>query len=384
MNKFYEKLKNHAEHIKEVSAHCSTEETTKQALILPLLNIIGFNSFDPTKVKAEYGADFPGAKSGERVDYALFCHNVPVMFIEAKAYNQKLENHCPQLSRYFNATPEVTIAAITNGEEWRFFTDLEQKNVMDTKPFMTIDLSEVTENDAEQLYRFRHDQFQPDALRMLAEESIYLTAFTKAITESLKTVDNDFVKYVANRSTINRQLNQKFLESITPLVRKAVEKSVSEMVISGLSKPAEIIHVESNQVEIDPNAPVVDPNNPNIITTAKERKFLESVQFLLGSDAEIEAKDTVSYYNILYQGKVTRWIVRYHDKQKQTITLPIPITDEIIAEVERSGLSMSTAEQINIEAPENILRLAGIIRDCYEYCKNDENFRVKKKEGDAE
>ncbi|MGL5633031.1 MAG: type I restriction endonuclease, partial [Azovibrio sp.] len=139
MDAFNERVKKHSDHIKAVGQHCGTEETTKQALILPFLDILGFSPFDPFKVKAEYRADFPGAKSGERVDYSLFCHDVPVMFVEAKAYSEKLQNHCPQLARYFNATPEVTIAAITNGREWRFFTDLDNKNVMDKSPFLIVD-----------------------------------------------------------------------------------------------------------------------------------------------------------------------------------------------------------------------------------------------------
>lgn len=152
MDNFKARLKNHVEHVKQVGQHCSTEETTKQALILPFLDILGFSPYDPQKVKAEYGADFPGAKANERVDYALFCQDVPVMFIEAKGYFEKLENHCPQLSRYFNSTPEVTISAITNGLEWRFFTDLKQKNVMDPTPFLRIRMDEVSDSDAGQLF----------------------------------------------------------------------------------------------------------------------------------------------------------------------------------------------------------------------------------------
>lgn len=138
MQSFAERIRQHAEHVKNVGSHCTTEETTKQALILPLLDILGFSPFDPTRVKAEFSADFPGAKASERVDYALFCHMVSVMFIEAKAWAEKLTNHCPQLARYFNATPEVAIAAITNGREWRFFTDLVNKNVMDAEPFLVV------------------------------------------------------------------------------------------------------------------------------------------------------------------------------------------------------------------------------------------------------
>lgn len=387
MKIFAEKLRAHSDHVKKVSHHCSTEETTKQALILPMLDILGFNSYDPTKVKAEYGADFPGVKAGERVDYALFCHGVPVMFIEAKGYNQKLDNHCPQLSRYFNATPEVTIAAITNGTQWRFFTDLKQRNIMDGAPFLQIDVDEASDSDAHQLYQFRHDQFQPEALRTLAEESIYLSAFTDVISDSLRNVDADFVRYVASRSSVQRQLNQKFLDTITPLVKMAVERAVSAMVVSGLSmasnkdKDKDIEATLAPELKkIDETAPIVDPENSNVVTTHNERLFFSNIQLLLGEQADISAKDTASYYNILYQGKSNRWVVRYFDsKQRPSIILPLELDEKAIAEVERAGLELAPGNQIIIDRPENILRLSGLILDSYNYCMDDDNFRNKKK-----
>ena len=117
MPDFKERLSRHAEHIKTAGPHCATEETTKQALILPLLDALGFSPYDPTKVKAEYGANLPGIKANEHVDYALFVNSNPVMYIEAKPFTEKLSNHTGQLARYFNATPGVSVAAITNGHE---------------------------------------------------------------------------------------------------------------------------------------------------------------------------------------------------------------------------------------------------------------------------
>ena len=67
------------------------------------------------------------------------------MFIEAKPYVANLTNHAPQLSRYFNSSLGVTIGAITNGKEWRFFTDLINPNVMDDKPFLTVDFGFVAQ-----------------------------------------------------------------------------------------------------------------------------------------------------------------------------------------------------------------------------------------------
>lgn len=381
MNNFKEKLSTHSEHVKKVGDHCTTEETTKQALILPLLDILGFTPYDPTKVKAEFKADFPGVKANERVDYALFCQDLPVMFIEAKSWGEELNNHCPQLSRYFNATPEVAVAAITNGREWRFFTDLEQKNIMDSAPFLKIKIEELQDNDCEQLYQFRYDQFKPEALRTLAEESIYFSLFTKTIASSLREAPVDFVKYVANKSNISRQLNQKFLDSITPIVKKAIEKAVSNMVVVGLTGKKESVDelIEDNEEinEIDDKADIVDPENNKIITTYSERFLFDHVNSIT-NDKDLTYKDNESYFSVLYQTKSNRWIVRYYDnKQRPSIQLPIELTEQAKDEIKRAGLEIGAGDQIIIEKPENILRIAGLIIDAYEYTKNDENFKRK-------
>lgn len=378
---FKERIASHAEHVKKVAHICTTEETTKQALILPLLDILGFSAFDPNKVRAEYQADFPGAKSGERVDYALFCNGAPVMFIEAKSYTENLSNHCPQLSRYFNATPEVAICAITNGREWRFFTDLSNKNIMDSEPFLTVDVTMLNENDMAQLYQFRHDKFQPDALRSLAEESIYLTAFTESITESLKEVDLDFVRYVAGRANIQRQFTQRYLESIRHIVKQAVQNTVSSMVVSGLSAPKvqeETDPVEAGEQE-DPTAPIIDPENNKIVTTYAERRLFDLVKSILPDDASIEAKDTESYFGVLVDGKSNRWILRYFDnKQRPSVIFPIELEESDISNIERCGLEVS-GNQVIIDTPENLLRVVWLVIDSYRFCCDDENFKRKPK-----
>lgn len=377
---FKERIASHAEHVKKVAHICTTEETTKQALILPLLDILGFSAFDPNKVRAEYQADFPGAKSGERVDYALFCNGAPVMFIEAKSYTENLSNHCPQLSRYFNATPEIAICAITNGREWRFFTDLSNKNIMDSEPFLTVDVTMLNENDMAQLYQFRHDKFQPDALRSLAEESIYLTAFTESITESLKEVDLDFVRYVAGRANIQRQFTQRYLESIRHIVKQAVQNTVSSMVVSGLSAPKvqeEAAPVEKEQE--DPTAPIIDPENNKIVTTYSERRLFDLVKSILPDDASIEAKDTESYFGVLVDGKSNRWILRYFDnKQRPSVIFPIELEESDISNIERCGLEVS-GNQVIIDTPENLLRVVWLVIDSYRFCCDDENFKRKPK-----
>lgn len=378
MQAFIERIRRHAEHVANVGSHCSTEETTKQALILPLLDILGFSPFDPTRVKAEYGADFPGAKVNERVDYALFCHNVPVMFIEAKAYGEKLSNHAPQLARYFNATPEVAVAAISNGHEWRFFTDLNNKNVMDLDPFLIVDFSALDDSQLSRLARFRHDEFQPEALRTLAEESVFLEAFKDVVTKSVLESDQDFVRFVAGKSVVQRTLTARFLETITPIVKQAVAQSMSERVANSLSSPPVAVTPAAASVAPpeDSTSDVVDPANPKIVTTQAERRLFEVVQDIVGTASDVVAKDTESYYSVLYQGKVNRWLIRYYaDKKNPCIQVCVPLNEERRKEVRRAGLEVGSGDSILLAAPDHLMRIAGIVIDALEYCRDDNNFK---------
>lgn len=384
MEQFAERIRRHAEHVINVGAHCTTEETTKQALILPLLDILHFSPFDPTRVKAEFGADFPGAKAGERVDYALFCHDVPVMFIEAKPWGAKLSNHAPQLSRYFNATPEVAVAAITNGAEWRFFTDLNNKNVMDTEPFLSVDFRQFGDDEINRLARFRHDEFQPDALRTLAEESIFLESFKSVVRNSVLECDADFVRYVAGKSDIQRTLTARFVETITPIVKQAVAQSMSERVADSISArlpttaPAIVI-----EATVDcSHGNVTDPHNSKIVTSYAERRLLEVSTDILGVEADVVGKDTESYYALLYQGKTNRWLLRYWADRKQPgIQVCVDLTPERRREIARAGLDIGSGDTIVLPSPEHLMRIPGILFDALTYCRDDEHFR--KKHGDV-
>lgn len=376
---FKERLLRHVEHVKNVGMHCDSEETTKQALILPVLDALGFSPYDPTKVKAEYGSDVPGIKSSERVDYALFCGGVPVMFVEAKAFRENLTNHSPQLARYFNATPEMTIAAITNGKEWRFFTDLNNKNVMDKEPFLTVDFFNLLPSDPEQFSRFRHDQFQPEALRTLAEESVFLSAFKEAIRQSVLGCDAEFVRYIVAKSTIQRTLTAKFIECVTPIVKQAVAQSMSDMVINSLSTPRiDPITRDAPNLAKDIDGDITDPNNSKIITTADERKLYALIQELL-PDEPLADKDTESYFTVLYQNKVNRWLLRYSgNKKRPSVQFINKLTNQHLSEIKRAGLEISSGDQVIIDKPENLLRIPGLLFDAVAYCKNDENFKAKK------
>lgn len=388
MQVFKEKLLVHVEHIKTVGTHCTTEETTKQALILPFLNILDFSPFDPQKVKAEYGANLPGIKASERVDYALFSDGNPVMFVEAKSFNEKLTNHAGQLARYFNSTPNVSIAAITNGREWRFFTDLKLPNVMDESPFLKVNFDALSESDIEQLAQFRYGCFQPDRLRSFAEERVYQELFQGIIESCLRDVDQDFVRFVANRANIGSKLTTRVLDTITPLIKRAVADAISKMVVTGLSASQVQTEAAPAAAPVPENSKdnLVDPSNPKIITTSAELKLLTIMKDMLSgvvNPDDVVGKDTESYYTVLYQGKVNRWVVRYvGDRAKPLAYFPIELTEQHKAGIARSGLELgSGSNSVVLDKPESIMRLSEVIFDALAFCQDDGNFKRESRKG---
>ena len=60
-----ERLRNLAQRLPQYVGQLETEEATKNALVMPFIQALGYDVFDPTEVVPEYTADV-GTKRGEK------------------------------------------------------------------------------------------------------------------------------------------------------------------------------------------------------------------------------------------------------------------------------------------------------------------------------
>ncbi|RYZ96434.1 MAG: restriction endonuclease, partial [Moraxellaceae bacterium] len=140
-----------------------TEEATKNSMVMPLIQILGYNVFDPLEVTPELISDI-GTKKGEKVDYAILKDGKPIMLFECKKAGADLHiNHASQLFRYFHVTA-ARFGVLTNGLVYRFFTDLEQPNKMDEKPFFEFNILDFKERDVDELKKFAKAAFDLDTI----------------------------------------------------------------------------------------------------------------------------------------------------------------------------------------------------------------------------
>lgn len=142
--------------------YCKTEEATKNALIMPFINALGYDVFNPTEVVPEFTADI-GTKKGEKVDYAIFQDGNPIILFECKWSGADLSKvHASQLYRYFATLPAVRFGVLTNGVIYQFYSDLDAPNVMDKKPFFTFNMLDFQERHVNELKKFTKSAFDLD------------------------------------------------------------------------------------------------------------------------------------------------------------------------------------------------------------------------------
>ena len=194
------KLASLAETAKRVRHTLESEEATKTALVLPFLMALDYNVFDPTEVVPEFRADV-GVKPQERVDYALIRDGQPIILIEAKQANVPLSDrqHLTQLFRYWNATP-VKIGILTNGIEYRFYGDTDNDNLMDAKPFLTVNITRMTPRDVASVSAFSKYNYNLEDTAKLSEELYYQDAIRKVMIEACEDPQTPFARWMMTRT----------------------------------------------------------------------------------------------------------------------------------------------------------------------------------------
>lgn len=130
---FKDQIKQLSERILKLKDNIQTEEATKNAFIMPFIQALGYDVFNPLEILPEYTCDI-GIKKGEKIDYAVLKDEQPIILIECKHCDQNLSLHDGQLLRYFHVS-KAKFGILTNGINYRFYTDLVDANKMDEKPF---------------------------------------------------------------------------------------------------------------------------------------------------------------------------------------------------------------------------------------------------------
>jgi predicted type IV restriction endonuclease len=338
---FKDQIKQIGDRVLKLRDQIATEEATKNAFIMPFLQTLGYDVFNPTEVVPEYVTDI-GTKKGEKIDYAIFKDNTPTILVECKHIGQNLNLHDGQLLRYFHVS-KAKFGILTNGLIYRFYSDLVEPNKMDEKPFLEFNITEIKDNQTEELKKFHKSYFDADSITNTASELKFTNELKHLIQQELINPTPDFVKHFA-RQVYPSVVTQKVLEQFTNLTKKSIQQHISDLITERLKtaltkedeaiKEQEVIQATEEQIKEEAN---------KVVTTEEELEGFMIVKTILRqkiSAARISYRDAQSYFAILLDDNNRKTICRLYlsgakkyfvtlDEQKKEVKNEIGSIDDI-------------------------------------------------------
>lgn len=289
-----------------------SEEATKVALIMPFLQLLGYNVFDPTEVVPEFDADVSGVKKGEKVDYALLINGKPAILIEAKPYGDPLVAHDTQLYRYFSVT-EAKFAILTNGVVYKFYSDLQEPNKLDPQPFLEFNILEPKDVLIHELKRFHKENFNLEDLSNAATELKYTTLIKKRLELQMREPGDEFVRYWL-RDLYPGKLTQHVVQQFRPIVKKALVQYINDLINERLASAMKTEEPDARETAAATSEVTVESDKENgIVTLEEELEAYYVVKSMLRKvldPSRITHRDRLTYFNILLDDNIRKWICR--------------------------------------------------------------------------
>lgn len=337
---FKDQIKQLGERVAKLKDQIQTEEATKNAFIMPFIQALGYDVFNPTEVVPEFISDI-GLKKGEKIDYAIFKDGSPTILIECKHWAQNLNIHDGQLLRYFHVS-KAKFGLLTNGIVYRFYSDLVAANKMDEKPFLEFNINEIKDNQVEELKKFHKTVFDAESITNTASELKFMNELKQLIQQELINPTPDFVKHFA-RQVYPSVVTAKVLEQFTNLTKKSIQQHISDLITERLKTALTKEDEETKKQEAVQALEQAKLDEVKVVTTEEELEGFMIVKTILRqkiSSTRITHRDAQSYFAILLDDNNRKTICRLYlngskkflvtlDDQKKEVKNEINSLDDI-------------------------------------------------------
>ena len=143
--------------IKKMLPQVQSEDLTRNALVMPFIQILGF---DPSEVQSEAVVDF-GVKKSKKVDYTIMKDGEPTILVECKHHEENLDLDDSRLAKYFRKT-KAKYGLLTNGLVYRFYTDKMVRSKKKQEPAFEFTLTDTKAATIAKMIEEHKDFFNVD------------------------------------------------------------------------------------------------------------------------------------------------------------------------------------------------------------------------------
>lgn len=329
---FKNKLIAHAKVAVERADRAKTEAATQQFLIMPLFQLLGYNPLDPDEIVPEAQASF-SSKFRNRVDYAIYKDQQPVIAIECKKVDSLSEANRGELKGYFNAVATVKLGILSDGLIYQLFSDTSRENMMDDEPFVEVDLREIAQehvpdNAFDALLKIRKDIFDPADVGADAQRKIYMAAYLNVLEEIFDRPNETFIKEMMDLAGIEGRRTAARIEEHTPIVSEAMDIFFDKKLLArvGFADRQDLVRVPETEGAADSNMREAvieasiqeqpEPVDSGIVTTEAELQVFNYVKsrlpFLIDRDEDLFKK----LNDIFMRDYKTTFTVSYKQERK--------------------------------------------------------------------
>ncbi len=342
---YVKRVKDFADHVR------GNEQATKSSLIGPFFTMLGYDLADPRECIPEYKADFGKDRATKPVDWAFLHSGAFAFFVEAKEVGKKLSGFDEQLADYFAKDPNVKLGILTNGAQWRFFTDVVNSNVMDKEPFAKWDIFADEPPPYDVITLLQKSQYNAELIRAYAQRQRAQNLLVGELTRLLEP-SPEFTKLaVANIET--RYLTEKVIDGWKAVVASALnEWARQRMLTAALAPPPS--RAETAKVE----------------TTKEELDAFAVVERLLGADCPVEYEDTTAYFKIHLPDKRT-WVIARLQFRQQGLSVWVPMPQDKVAGLV-SGRPLTAQGNwtgVALDGADQLEALGELLRESYTHVK---------------
>jgi len=317
---FSESIKSLADRAQKIKGSLATEEATKTALILPFIQALGYDVFNPLEVVPEFIADVAGRK-GEKIDYAIMHEGKPIIIIECKPCGASLDaDKCEQLHRYF-LTLDSCIGVLTDGIRYLFFAGIDDGKNMDARPFMEFSLENIDPTLIPELRKLCKGKFDLKTTLDTVSELKFNRQIKLLLAQNLESPEEGFVGYFMSEAGV--RATAKAREQFTGYVKRAFGEFVAEQIDNRL-KNALAATTKKEEALAENTAP--EEQEDKIVTTEDEWKayyLVKSVLMGIVDPERVVIRDAQSYCNVLLDDTRLKPLIRFYFNNPERLRIEI-------------------------------------------------------------
>lgn len=348
---FAVQIKALASRIPTMISSLQTEEATKQVLILPFIQALGYNVFDLQEVIPEFDANV-GTSRKYKLDYAILKDGKPIILIECKGVSDKLEKDdaYTQLFHYYAAV-DARIGVLTNGVIYRFYADLDKQHVMDKKPFLEIDLLNLKDSLLEELKRITKSSFNVDEMISAATDMKYVGGILGILTEQMNSPSEDFTRIFFSRLCPEKVFAANAKNQFADYTQRALKQFVLDQVNISLGASGFTSNASTSAEINTPSTSAEESGNKSSentsIFTEEERQAYYMIKAILHKvvvPSRVFYRDAQSYCGILLDDNNRKPICRLYFNNPKA--LKIGLFDHGSEEKQEQKVEIATLDDI--------------------------------------